>query len=175
MLQHIVLISCCLLAIGDSNAAAANYIFLSQPPVATGLVTAQDTVTLQPVLPASGLSACPGQDVTLNCTVVRADTTMDPPLMTWNYRNIYGIRSDGSSTFNSPQDIFTATFAGSYTLISTATILSVPLSLHSSEMRCQTGSAFKSVTITITGNYRDCILNHTFCEYSKVQQTLHQT
>ena len=31
------------------------------------LVTAQvvDIVTLQPVLPASGLSACPGQDVTL--------------------------------------------------------------------------------------------------------------
>ena len=31
----------------------------------------EDTITLQPVQPASGLSACPGQDVTLNCTVVR--------------------------------------------------------------------------------------------------------
>ena len=51
-------------------------IFLSQPIVATDLVTAQveDTVTLQPVLPASGLSACPGQDVTLNCTIVRMTT-----------------------------------------------------------------------------------------------------
>ena len=52
-------------------------------------MTAQDTVTLQPFLPASGLSACPGQDVTLNCTIVRTDNTMDPPLMTWNYRNIW--------------------------------------------------------------------------------------
>ena len=37
-------------------------------------VTAQDTVTLQPIQPASGLSACPGQDVTLNCTIVRMTT-----------------------------------------------------------------------------------------------------
>ena len=116
-------------------------------------MTAQvvDTITLQPVLPASGLSACPGQDVTLNCTIVRTDNTMDPPLMTWNYRGIYGIRSDGTSTFNSPQDIFTATFDGDYTLISTATILSVPLSYHNSVMKCQLSSIIKSVTITITG------------------------
>ena len=33
-----------------------------------------DTITLQPVVPASGLSACPGQDVTLNCTIVRMST-----------------------------------------------------------------------------------------------------
>ena len=158
-----------------TTTAAGNYILIPTYIVATGLVTAQDTVTLQPVLPASGLSACPGQDVTLNCTIVRADNTMDPPLMTWNYRDIYGIRSDGTSTSNSPQDIFTATFAGSYIVISTATIFSVPLSYHNNEMRCQTSSAFKSVVITITGNYRDCILNHTFCEYSKVQLTLHQT
>ena len=110
-----------------------------------------DIVTLQPVLPASGLSACPGQDVTLNCTVIRTDNTMDPPLMIWNYRNIYGIRSDGTSTSNSPQDIFTATFVGSYTLISNATILSVPLSYHNSVMKCQLSSIIKSVTITITG------------------------
>ena len=45
------------------HAAAGNYILTLV--VATNLVTAQvvDTVTLQPVLPASGLSACPGQDV----------------------------------------------------------------------------------------------------------------
>ena len=60
-------------------------------------MTAQDTVTLQPFLPASGLSACPGQDVTLNCTIVRTDNTMDPPLMTWNYTIPGG---DVSSTLN---------------------------------------------------------------------------
>ena len=134
-------------------------------------MTAQDTVTLQPVLPASGLSACPGQDLTLNCTIVRTDNTMDPPLMTWNYRNIYGIRSDGTSTFNSPQDIFTATFAGSYTLISTATILSVSLSYHNSVMRCQTSSAFTSITITIAGNCKR-LHNHTFCDYTQRCSTL---
>ena len=65
-------------------------IFLSQPIVATDLVTAQvaDTVTLQPVLPASGLSACPGQDVTLNCTIVRMTTQQGVvlPALTWQYR-----------------------------------------------------------------------------------------
>ena len=97
MLQHIVLISCCLLAIGDSTDCYYYLlllllvtIFLSQPIVATDLVTAQveDTVTLQPVLPASGLSACPGQDVTLNCTIVRMTTLSGVvlPALTWQYR-----------------------------------------------------------------------------------------
>ena len=120
-------------------------------------MTAQDTVTLQPVLPACGLSACPGQDVTLNCTVVRTDNTLYPPLMTWNYRGIYGIRSDGTSTSNSPQDIFTATFVGNNTLISIATILSVPLSYHNSVMRCQLSSIIKSVTISITGITKEIV------------------
>ena len=62
--------------------------------------------------------------------------------MTWNYRGIYGIRSDGTSTPNSPHDIFTATFVGNYTVLSTATISSVPLSYHNSVMRCQTFSTF---------------------------------
>ena len=119
-------------------------------------MTATDTVTLQPVLPASGLSACPGQNVTLNCTVNRTDNTLAPPIMTWIYRSIYGIRSDGTST-NSPHDIFTATFAGNYTVISNATILSVPLSYHNSTMICRSPIAMtaKSVTISITGNRID--------------------
>ena len=47
-----------------------------------------DTVTLQPVLPASGLSACPGQDVTINCTVVRMTTVLgaEQPTMLWVYK-----------------------------------------------------------------------------------------
>ena len=113
---------------------------------------ATDTVTLHHVLPASGLSACPGQDVTLNCTVIRTDNTLIPPIMTWAYRSIYGIRSDGTSTSNSPHDIFTATFAGNYTVISNATIFSVPLSHHDSVMICRLLPIIKSVTISITGN-----------------------
>ena len=74
-----------LLTATTTAAAAVVTIFLSQPIVATDLVTAQveDTVTLQPVLPASGLSACPGQDVTLNCTIVRMTTLsgVTPPLL----------------------------------------------------------------------------------------------
>ena len=141
-------------------------------------MTATDTVTLQPVLPASGLSACPGQDVTLNCTVNRTDNTVAPPILTWVYCSIYGIRSDGTSTFNSPHDIFTATFTGNYTVISNATILSVPLSYHNSETLCRSPIAMtaKSVTISITGNRIDkhCITIK-FVSYSKVQLTLHQT
>ena len=155
----------------------ANYNYSYLNLVATDLVTAQDTVTLQPVLPASGLSACPGQDVTLNCTVNRTDNTVAPPILTWVYRSVYGIRSDGTSTSNSPHDIFTATFVGSYIVISNATILSVPLSYHNSEMRCRSPLTTKSVTISITGNRIDkhCIVAIKLVSYSKVQQTLHQT
>ena len=119
-------------------------------------MTATDTVTLQPVLPASGLSACPGQNVTLNCTVNRPDNSMTPPLMTWVYRSVYGIRSDGTSTANSPHDIFTATFVGDYIVISNATIFIVPLFYHNSEMMCRSPLTTKSVTISITGNFH-CI------------------
>ena len=83
-----------------------------------------DTVTLQPVLPASGLSACPGQDVTLNCTIVRNMTTGDiPPPLTWQYRGDtfkYNANSPDSS-------YYTAVFhVVGLTVMSTATINSVP-------------------------------------------------
>ena len=114
-----------------------------------------DTVTLQPVLPASGLSACPGQDVTLNCTAIRTLNTLsvhiDFPTMSWIYRNTFTIRSDGTSSNNSPDDIFTAVFhAVNYTVISNSTVLSVPLSHHNSVMGCQTGS-HDSKIFTIAG------------------------
>ena len=139
MLQHIVLISYCLLAIGDSTDLLLLMLSTSLNLVAVDLMTAQpftDTVTLQPVLPASGLSTCPGQDVTLNCTAIRTLNTLsvdiDFPTMSWVYRIIFTIRSDGTSSSNSPDDIFTAVFhAVNYTVISNATVLSVPLIISS--------------------------------------------
>ena len=119
-------------------------------------MTAQvlDTVTLQPVLPASGLSACPGQDVTLNCTIVRVITqqgvTPSPPVLTWQYRGdtiAYNNPSDSS-------DYYTAVFhAIGLTTMSTATINSVPLSHHNSMINCLSpATTAHSETITIAGN-----------------------
>ena len=104
-------------------------IFLSQPIVATDLVTAQveDTVTLQPVLPASGLSACPGQDVTLNCTIVRMTTLsgVTPPLLIWQYRG-------DTIAYNNPStssDYYTG--AVSRVTVMLATMTAVWTELHS--------------------------------------------
>ena len=113
-----------------------------------------DTVTLQPVLPASGLSACPGQDVTLNCTIVRMTTLsgVTPPPLTWQY-------SGDTIQYNNPQSTsvyYTAVFhVIGLTVMSTATINSVPLSHHSSMINCQLQddqSTIHSETITIAGN-----------------------
>ena len=107
------------------------------------LVIAQvaDTITLQPVLPASGLSACPGQDVTINCTIVRTSDVPGAvqPTLTWEYKNIRVEYMSGSLTSNSPLNngVYTAVFNYSHFFVaSTATILNVPLSHHSSSIRC---------------------------------------
>ena len=135
--------------------------FLSQPIVATDLVTAQivDTVTLQPVLPASGLSACPGQDVTINCTIVRMSTVpgVVQPILTWEYRNIRVEYMSGSLlTPNSDplnNGVYTAVFYYSHFFVtSTATIINVPLSHHSSSIMCLAPFSTPGVeTITIAG------------------------
>ena len=117
-------------------------------------MTAQviDTVTLQPIQPASGLSACPGQDVTLNCTIVRMTTIPGvlPPPLTWQYRGdtiAYNNPSDSS-------DYYTAVFhAVGLTVMSTATISSVPFSHHNSTINCLSPiTAIHSETIKIAGN-----------------------
>ena len=113
-----------------------------------------DTVTLQPVLPASGLPACPGQDVTLNCTIVRMTTStisgLTPPPLTWQYRGdtiTYNANSPDSS-------YYTAVFhVVGLTVMSTATINSVPLSHHNSTITCRSPadqSTIYSETITLT-------------------------
>ena len=118
MLQHIVLISYCLLAIGDSTDLLLLMLSTSLNLVAVDLMTAQpftDTVTLQPVLPASGLSTCPGQDVTLNCTAIRTLNTLsvdiDFPTMSCKvYRIIFHKLSavvELSSSSNRTTQLFT--------------------------------------------------------------------
>ena len=111
-----------------------------------------DTVTLQPIQPASG-SACPGQDVILNCTIVRVTNTpgVIPPVLTWQYRG-------DTIAYNSPQsdssDFYTAVFhVVNLTVMSTATIDSVPLSHHNSMINCLSPqSTIHSETITIAGS-----------------------
>ena len=112
----------------------------------------EDTVTLQPVLPASGLSACPGQDVTLNCTIVRMTTIPEvlPPAVTWQYKG-------DTIAYNNPSqssDYYTAVFhVVGLTVMSNATINSVLLSHHNSMINCRSPiSTIHSETITIAGN-----------------------
>ena len=98
----------------------------------------EDTVTLQPVLPASGLSACPGQDVTLNCTIVRMTTQqgVQPPTLSWQYRGDTIVQTPNSLPSDS-SDYYTAVFhVVGLTTMSTATINSVPLSHHNSMINC---------------------------------------
>ena len=141
-----------------ATAAAVNCILISTSTVATDLVTAQvvDTVTLQPVLPASGLSACPGQDVTLNCTIVRMTTQQGvlPPTLSWQYRGDTIVLIPNSPPSDSSV-YYTAVFhVVGLTVMSTATINSVLLSHHNSTINCLS-SVFllmQSETITIAGN-----------------------
>ena len=115
------------------------------------LTAGQDTVILQPIQPTSGLSACPGQDVTLNCTIVRmTKPEVQPPPLTWQYRG-----DEIEYTANSPANsYYTAVFhAVNLTVMSTATINSVPLSHHNSTINCLSPqSTIHSETITIAGN-----------------------
>ena len=84
--KYSVLICCLLLVIGSLIdgwlcLATKCYTLFS---LSVDLVTAQlfeDTITLQPIQPASGLSACPGQNVTTSNTAVM--------MRQWNINN-YG-------------------------------------------------------------------------------------
>ena len=116
----------------------------------TAQIVVEDTVTLQPIQPASG-SACPEQDVILNCTIVRVTNTpgVIPPVLTWQYRGYiiaYNNPSDSS-------DFYTAVFyAVNFTVMSTATINSVPISHNNSTINClSAASTIHSETITIAG------------------------
>ena len=132
-------------------------IFCSQPTVATDLVTGQvvleDTVILHPVQPASGLSACPGQDVTINCTIVRMTNIADalPPTLTWLYRGDI-IENNNPS----PSVYYTVvSHVVGLTVMSNATIDSVQISDHNRAITCRSKIStmkLESETITIAGN-----------------------
>ena len=104
-------------------------------------VIVEDTVTLQPIQPASGLSACPEQDVILNCTIVRVTNIqgVEPPSLEWQYRGDTIIYNSPSHT----SDFYTAVFhVVGLTAMSTATINSVPLSYHNSTINCNLSQLF---------------------------------
>ena len=114
-----------------------------------------DSITLEPINPAANGSACPGQNITLNCTVVRTvgnSMSVFQPVMNWIYRNTISINSDGTKSGNNP-GIFTTEFIiENFLVVSTATILEVSLSHHNSEIKCQTALALpESRNISIAG------------------------
>ena len=121
--------------------------------ISTDLVTGQveDTVILHPVQPASGLSACPGQDVTINCTIVRVTTLsgVEPPPLQWQYRGdmiAYNDPSDSSVYYTVVSHVV------GLTVMSIATINSVQISDHDRMITCRSQiSTIHSETITIAG------------------------
>ena len=120
-----------------------------------------DTVTVQRVEPASGVSACPGQDVTINCTIVRMTSLsgVEQPTLTWVYRDIRfiyraGVLQPTSDPLNN--GVYTAVFSYSHFYVnSIATILNVPLFHHNSSIQCLTsGSIPSQVKTKIAGQFK---------------------
>ena len=112
----------------------------------------EDTVILHPVQPASGLSVCPGQDVTINCTIVRVTNTpgVEPPPLQWQYRGNLIVYDDPSHT--SVYYTVVSHVVG-LTVMSNATIDSVQISDHNRMITCRSQiSATHSETIAIAGN-----------------------
>ena len=112
----------------------------------------EDTVILHPVQPASGLSACSGQNVTINCTIVRVTNTSGvvPPPLTWQYRGDTIIYDDQFAS----SDYYTlVSHIVGLTVMSIATIDSVKISDHDNTITCRSSiSTTHSENITIAGN-----------------------
>ena len=122
-----------------------------------GQLQVEDTVILHPVQPASGLSACPGQDVTINCTIVRVTNTpgVEPPPLQWQYRGDLISYNDPSAS----SDYYTiVSHVVGLTVMSIATINSVQISDHDNNITCRSQiSAIHSETITIAGKSYRCV------------------
>ena len=109
-----------------------------------------DTVILHPVQPASGISACPGQDVEFNCTIVRVTNIpgVVPPPLQWQYRGDLII-------YNNPMHTSVYYTVVSHvvglTVMSDATINSVQISDQNGIITCQSLSAINTMKITIAG------------------------
>ena len=124
----------------------------------TGLEV-EDTVLLHPVQPASGLSACPGQDVTINCTIVRITNTpgVVPPPLEWQYRGDQILYNDQFAS----SDYYTlVSHVVGLTVMSNATINSVQLSDHNRIITCRSLGKISTKNITIAGNYYMCTQNY---------------
>ena len=142
-----------------------------------GQVELVDTIILHPVQPASGLSACPGQDVTINCTIVRVTNIpgVVPPPLQWQYRGDLIVYNNPSHT----SDYYTVvSHVVGLTVMSNATINSVLLSDHDNNITCDHESAFfgivKSETIMIAGNFEEVLMSAlTIILIHKVQPILH--
>ena len=135
----------------------------------------EDTVILHPVQPASGLSACPGQDVTINCTIVRMTSMsgVSPPPLLWQYRGdtiVYNNPSHTSVYYTVVSHVV------GLTVMSNATINSVQLSDHDSTITCESAvfGIVKSETIMIAGNFEEVLIPAlTIITIHKVQLVLH--
>ena len=135
------------------------YMYSASCVSSTDLVTAQDTVTFQQIEPASGVSACPGQNVTINCTVVRMIDGAEQPTLNWLYRDIRFTYRDGVLQPNSDplnNGIYTAVFSYSHFFVSSiATIINVPLSHHNSSIQCFiSGSNSDQLKTIIAGQFK---------------------
>ena len=113
----------------------------------------EDIVIIHPVQPASGLSACPGQDVTINCTIVRVTNIPEavPPPLQWQYRGDIILYSSTSQT----SDYYSiVSHVVGLTVMTIATIDSVQISDHDNNITCRSQlSTIHSETITIAGIY----------------------
>ena len=113
----------------------------------------EDIVTLHPVQPASGLSACPGQNITINCTIVRITNIpgVVPPPLQWQYRGDTIIYDDAFAS----SDYYTlVSHVVGLTVMSIATIDSVQIFDHNNNITCRSQiSTIHSETITIAGKY----------------------
>ena len=109
-----------------------------------------DSLILQPINPAANGSACPGQNVTFNCTAVRSMQAAVDIIMTLSYKGTVIVSNSGTSTV---VGVFTAEFInGDISVMSDITIFSVPLSHHNSEIRCETTFApFETSRIKVAG------------------------
>ena len=114
-----------------------------------------DSIVLQPINPADNRSACPGQDVTLNCTIVRTVNNVQgvvQPTLSLTYSGTLTTRSDGTTSGNYDPSIFTAVFfTDNYIVTSIVTIFSVTILHHQSEIKCQTAIATESRRISVAG------------------------
>ena len=122
------------------------------------MAAAQDEVTLVSILPPANGSICPGQNVVINCTIVRTQGMLEPPL-NWIYNGQLEIRyANGMATGDINNAVFSSVYYDmGFTVISITTISRVLLSQHNKCMVCDTGFVSDTKCIKIAGEIDDDI------------------